>query len=308
MARARNIKPGFFRNEFLVEMPIGNRLLFIGLWTLADRDGRVEDRPKRIKLDLFPCDSFDVDIALGELAEAGFIERYEASGVKVISIINFLKHQTPHGTEKDSALPDKDGNLTVHERSSGGYVTGNKRHTNIKTERNNVISEKNNVNPPLTNREPTVNEHPDSPNPDSLNPEYKNPVAPAKPLRFDPTRLELPEKIDSGSWLLWIEYRRQRRLSCARMCVEQQLANLSAWADAGYDPGEIIRASIANGWQGLFEPKTKPAQKPLNGKSKARLNHLGVVEELQSFGGINSWASTGYTSIAEYEAAQKEAA
>ena len=79
-------------------------------------------------------------------------------------------------------------------------------------------------------------------------------------------------------------------------------------ADDGYDPGEIIRASIANGWQGLFEPKTKPAQKPLAGKSKARLNHLGVVEELQSFGGINSWASTGYTSIAEYEAAQKESA
>lgn len=131
---------------------------------------------------------------------------------------------------------------------------------------------------------------------------------PSRPAKFDPNKINLPETIDAGVWELWISYRRQRRLSCARMCVEQQLANLSAWADDGYDPGEIIRASIANGWQGLFEPKTKPAQKPLAGKSKARLNHLGVVEELQSFGGINSWASTGYTSIAEYEAAQKESA
>ena len=49
MARARNIKPGFFKNEFLAEMPCEVRLLFIGLWTLADREGRLEDRPKRIK-------------------------------------------------------------------------------------------------------------------------------------------------------------------------------------------------------------------------------------------------------------------
>lgn len=308
MARARNIKPGFFRNELLVEMPIGNRLLFIGLWTLADRDGRVEDRPKRIKLDLFPCDNFDVDIALGELAEAGFIDRYEASGVKVISITNFLKHQTPHGTEKDSTLPDKDGNLTLHERSNGGYVTGNKRYSNGKKEINNVISSENNVNPPLVNSEPTVNEHPDSPNPDSLNPEYKTPVAPAKPLRFDPTRFPLPEKIDSGAWWQWIEYRKQRKLSCAKMCIEQQVANLSAWADAGHDPGEIIRASIANGWQGLFEPKLKQASKPILSHQKARLNHFGVVEEHQTFAGISSWSPTPFTSLEDYEAAQEKAA
>ncbi len=106
MARARNIKPGFFKNEVLVELPIFVRLLFTGLWTLADREGRIEDRPKRIKLELFPYDDENVDAALNTLAESGFITRYEASGVKVIQITNFLKHQTPHGTEKDSELPD----------------------------------------------------------------------------------------------------------------------------------------------------------------------------------------------------------
>ena len=44
MARARNIKPGFFKNELLVGLPYEYRLLFIGLWTIADRDGRFEDR------------------------------------------------------------------------------------------------------------------------------------------------------------------------------------------------------------------------------------------------------------------------
>ena len=52
MARARNIKPGFFDNETLGELPALTRLLFIGLWCLADREGRLQDRPKRIKKEL----------------------------------------------------------------------------------------------------------------------------------------------------------------------------------------------------------------------------------------------------------------
>ena len=55
MARARNIKPAFFKNETLVELPVETRLLFIGLWTLADREGRLEDRPKRIKMEIYPA-------------------------------------------------------------------------------------------------------------------------------------------------------------------------------------------------------------------------------------------------------------
>ena len=48
MARARNIKPALFKNEVLgVADPIAT-LLFIGLWTLADRRGILEDRPLQI--------------------------------------------------------------------------------------------------------------------------------------------------------------------------------------------------------------------------------------------------------------------
>ena len=65
--RARNIKPGFFKNEDLAECSPWARLCFAGLWTLADRDGRLEDRPKRIKAELFAFDAVDVDPLLGEL-------------------------------------------------------------------------------------------------------------------------------------------------------------------------------------------------------------------------------------------------
>jgi len=105
VARARNIKPSFFTNEDLVELPFEDRLLFIGLWTLADREGRLEDRPKRIKMAIFPADNVDVGESLDRLAGSGFIARYEARGIACIQVLNFAKHQNPHVREAISELP-----------------------------------------------------------------------------------------------------------------------------------------------------------------------------------------------------------
>lgn len=117
MARARNIKPGFFRNADLVELPYEVRLLFIGLWTVADRRGRLEDRPKQIKMELFPADDINVNEALDSLASIGLIHRYEAAGVKCIEVVNFEKHQNPHKAEQESALPDRGGNIASTEKA-----------------------------------------------------------------------------------------------------------------------------------------------------------------------------------------------
>lgn len=104
MARARNIKPGFFKNEELAECSVWARLLFAGLWTLADRDGRLEDRPKRIKGELFAFDSIEVAPLLDELATHGFIYRYQCAGTAVLQILKFKKHQNPHHREPGSAF------------------------------------------------------------------------------------------------------------------------------------------------------------------------------------------------------------
>lgn len=105
MPRARNIKPSFFLNEDLVEIPFSTRLLFIGLWTIADREGRLADKPKQIKMAIFPADDVDVDKGLTELAETKFIERYEVKGDKYIEVTNFTKHQHPHVKEGVSTIP-----------------------------------------------------------------------------------------------------------------------------------------------------------------------------------------------------------
>lgn len=109
MARARNIKPGFFKNDTLCELPPLARLLFAGLWTICDREGRLEDRPRRIKAEVLVYDDCDVDVLLSQLAAAGFVVRYTAGGANYIQIVNFHKHQDPHYKEKASEIPPPDG-------------------------------------------------------------------------------------------------------------------------------------------------------------------------------------------------------
>lgn len=123
MARSRNIKPSFFMNEDIIELPYEARLLFIGLWTLADREGRLENRPKKIKMSLLPADDINVAEQLENISKYGFIEFYNADGTDVIQIVNFVKHQTPHGLEKDSELPDHNGIYTVHHRNPKNKTT-----------------------------------------------------------------------------------------------------------------------------------------------------------------------------------------
>lgn len=105
--RSRNIKPDFFFNEFLCALGWGHALLFQGLWMMADREGRLEDRPGKIKFTLPLVASLDIDKALEDLQTAPnkFIERYEVDGVRYIQVVNFHKHQNPHHMEHPSVIP-----------------------------------------------------------------------------------------------------------------------------------------------------------------------------------------------------------
>lgn len=106
MARARNIKPGIVLNDALAKLAHWVRLLFVYLWTIADRAGRLEDNPTRIRASLFPYEAdLDVDEGLTQLAGAGFVQRYEAGGRRFLQIVNFSKHQNPHHKEAESVIP-----------------------------------------------------------------------------------------------------------------------------------------------------------------------------------------------------------
>jgi hypothetical protein len=108
MARTRSVKPSFFKNEFLAECEPMARLLFIGLWTLADSQGRMEFRPLRIKAELFPYENCDILSLLRQLSERGFVRAYESGDVKVLEIPTFGEHQRCHPDERDEGLPPPD--------------------------------------------------------------------------------------------------------------------------------------------------------------------------------------------------------
>jgi hypothetical protein len=108
MAKTRYIKDGFFMNEDLADCSAYARLLFAGLWLLADREGRLEDRPRRIKGELFPYNDINAGELLSELSSFGFIVRYEVKGSKYIQIPNFSKHQRIHPHEATSQIPSPD--------------------------------------------------------------------------------------------------------------------------------------------------------------------------------------------------------
>lgn len=106
--RIRTIKPDFFKSEHIAELPIMTRLLFIGLWCMADCKGRLEDRPRRIKVELLPYDDVDVNAGLAELHKSGFIIRYKHESGDFIQIPKFNKHQRITGkeAESDSSIPE----------------------------------------------------------------------------------------------------------------------------------------------------------------------------------------------------------
>lgn len=114
--RARSIKPGVCDNELLGTADPFYTLLFERLWMMADREGRLEDRPLRIKAQAFPYrEGLDVEPMLQWLETNDFIVRYRSGNDRYIQVKKFADHQSPHVKEAPSKIPapDSSGASTV---------------------------------------------------------------------------------------------------------------------------------------------------------------------------------------------------
>jgi len=244
MARARNIKPNFFKNELLgVADPMLN-LLFISLWTLADKSGRLEDRPLRIKAETFPYrENIDVNGYLTELQRLEFICRYEVGGVGYIQVLNFEKHQAPHKTEKESVIPSM-------EKSS------------IKT-----VSCDLTVKQPLNNVEITEALPPDSLITDSLITDSLIPECTKKPTRQARVSVELTILLDAGiSEQVANDFLVIRKAKRSPL-TETALNGIRREADkAGWPLENAIKECITRGWVGFNSEWVNKTQIHSNGK------------------------------------------
>jgi hypothetical protein len=218
VSRSRNIKPGFFKNDLLAECHPLARILFAGLWCEADREGRLEDRPARIKAGCLPYDDCDVNGLLESLSKHDFITRYTVDGKNYVSINRFLTHQNPHKREVPSVIPapsDAKHNLGSAESQ------------------------------PCTGSALLI---PDSPFliPDSLK----------KQKGGKPPALALPDWLPQSAWDDWHAFRNSRK-GWTHKARELSLRTLTKLYAKGHDPTEIIEKSIEQGWTGLFEPRSE---------------------------------------------------
>lgn len=105
MPRIRTVKPEFWGDEKLSPLAPIDRLVFLGLISMADDAGRVPGSLKAIDGFIFPETEDTAGPSLDVLATSGRIERgTTASGQRVIQIINW-KHQKIDKPNFASALP-----------------------------------------------------------------------------------------------------------------------------------------------------------------------------------------------------------
>lgn len=76
---------------------------------------------------------------------------------------------------------------------------------------------------------------------------------------FDPLSIELPEWMDADDWADWARHRAEIRKPITEQAAREQLRRLGEFRQTGATPREVIRQSIASGWQGLFAPAGTPA-------------------------------------------------
>jgi hypothetical protein len=106
--RIRTIKPEFFLHEGLVELEQSSklpvRLAFIGLWCIADREGRFKWEPRKLGVQVFPYESVNFAAILIALEKHGLIQRYGAA-LEYGCIPSFLSHQCINLREAQSSIP-----------------------------------------------------------------------------------------------------------------------------------------------------------------------------------------------------------
>lgn len=114
--RKRSIWPGACFDEELHEMGDLTWRLFVTLPMMADREGRLEDRPARIKAQLFPfhdnVTTATVEQMLAGLERVGKIIRYKVDGSPLIALNSWDQYQSPHHKEAQSRIPKPD---SMHE-------------------------------------------------------------------------------------------------------------------------------------------------------------------------------------------------
>lgn len=260
MPRSRNLKYDFFVNEYLGTCDPLEALFFEGLWTLADRFGRLENRPLRMKAQVFPYRDLSAQVITGyvqNLSDHGFLTLYTVDGQDYIEIRNFAKHQNPHKNEKGGDIPkppQPPENKDIPQDSSNYSTTPVKHHSApeescIRNEEScSDVSENNNL---ASGDAPSEQQ------------EQPKPSADKKPGIDYSSWPELPD----GQILKdWLKARSKARAVHSQTAINTIGKELHKAVAMGYTVNQCGEEAATRGWRGFKADWMQGSVAPANGK------------------------------------------
>ena len=210
MARIRTIKPEFFTSEDIVSLTPLARLFYVSLWCEADREGRLEWKPKTLKYRYLPGDDCDIEQLAGELTGAGLIVLYEAYDKRYAEIPSFTKHQIINNRESASQIPGRNGEK---DRKAGACIDASiTRDSRVKAEGKEGREGKEIARVPSS-----VDDCPVPP--------------PASPPAASPPAVLIP-LVDGSEYAVTVEQATEWSAAYPAVDVEQQLREMRAWCIA----------------------------------------------------------------------------
>ncbi len=243
MSRIRSIKPEFFTSDSVGALTPIARLVFAGLWTLADREGRLQDRPRQIKVKLIPYDDDDIEEVLSTLEKGKFIVRYEVEGEHYIAIPGFARHQIVNNREAESEIPPPPESSEITDTSTRGARVEHASGTRD--------SEREDASPTREARVPSGREGKGR----------EGNSTSTRQGRVVEDALPLPDWVPKESWADYENFRRDlekrdKKKPWTPLARKKALSTLEELS--GRDTAlarAILDQSVLNNWQGLFEVK-----------------------------------------------------
>lgn len=116
--RSRIVRPELFYNEFLGQEDPLATVLFVGLWCVADREGRFEWREQKLRAKIFPYREVDMSRLMQTLVNGEFVARYQHGQDAYGVILNFRRYQSINKNEALSSIPKPPPDISVHAYAS----------------------------------------------------------------------------------------------------------------------------------------------------------------------------------------------
>ena len=291
MARIRSVKPEYWADQDLAEQVSRDaRLLYIGLWNLADEHSRLRGDPRYIKGQLFPYDDDltpeTVTDLLDSLVLAGKVVQYRTPSGTFMFLPKLAVHQRLEPEKVPTKLPGPDDESSVllkpqSESDASSSARGTDEFARHLGESSllYVAGSMEHVSPssasPTESDDPALFETPD-PEPASKEPDLLPSSAPKKPWTS--------EQIDADPhWVtFWEAYPRKTDKGHARKAWLKALRN-------GADPEGLTRAAM----QFRNHPKTprdiKYVPHPTTWLNGERFNDFLELAEAASAGPRPFW-------------------